>query len=107
MADHVVAARFDLVDDLRIVVADCAVEQDRRGQLELVKDFEQTPVADAVAIVAPCKIARRLLAAPHRIHTEPDLKREMLDIDRDIESEALAVRPSIIRSLYDRRIGVA
>src|SRR5215831_7191453 len=107
VADYVIAARSDLCDDLRIVVADRAVEQDRCRQLQLLKDFEQAPVADAVAIIAPSEIARRLLAAAHRVHAETGLKGEMLDVERNIEGEPLAARPRVVRPLYDWRVGVA
>ena len=94
VADHVVAARFDLVDDLRIVVADRAVEQDGGRQLELVENLEQAPVADAVAVVAPGIVARGLLAAAHRVHADAGAEREMLDVERDVEGEPLAARPA-------------
>jgi hypothetical protein len=61
-----------------------------------------------VATVAPRgEIARRLLAtAIGRIHAEAGAEREMLDIERDIEGEPLRSRPSVVRPLGDRRIGV-
>ena len=94
-------------DDVRIVVADAAVEQDGCRQLELVQDLEQAPVADPVTVVAPGEIARRLLAAADRVHAEPGAEREMLDVERDVEGEPLASGPSVVRPLDDRRIGIA
>ena len=63
VAQYVVAARFDLVDDVRVVMADAAVQKHRRGQLQLVQDLEQAPVADPIAVVAPGEISRVLLPA--------------------------------------------
>src|SRR6185295_16140322 len=102
-----VAAGFDLLHDLRVVVADAAVQQDGGGQLQLVEDLEQPPVADPVAVVAPGEVTRGLLAAADRIHPQPSAEREMLDIERDVEGEPLASRPAVVFPLDDRRIGVS
>ena len=108
VAKNVVTARFDLLNEVRVVVADAAVEQDRRGQLELVEHLEQAPVADAVAVIAPGEVARGLLpAAVGGIHPQPGTEGEMLDIERHVERQALAPRPLIARPFDDRRIGVA
>src|SRR5262249_36924974 len=105
--EHVVATGFDLFDDLRVVIADAAVQQDRGGQLEFVEDFKQPPIADPVAVIAPGEVARGLLAAANGIHPQPGAEREMLDVKRDIEGEPLAARPSVVLPLDDRRVGVA
>ena len=68
VAKDIVAARFDLFDELRIIVADAAVQQDRGRQFQLVEHFKQAPVPDPIAVVAPGKVSRRLLAAADRIH---------------------------------------
>src|SRR5262249_13985731 len=107
VAEHVVAARFDLLDDLRIVVADAAVEQDGGRQLQLVENFEQPPVSDAIAVVAPSEVARGLLAGVVRVHPDPGAEREMLDVEGDVERELLAAGPGIVRPLDDRRIVIA
>src|SRR6266446_3677195 len=96
VAEHVVAAGFDLFNDLRVVIADAAVQKNRGGQFELVQDFEQAPIADSVAVVAPGEIARGLLAAANRIHPQPGA-----------EGEPLASRPAVVFALDDRRIGVS
>src|SRR5262245_5950390 len=106
MAEHVVAARSDLFYDLRIVIAHAAVQQDRGGQLQLIEDFEQAPIADPIAIVAPREVARRLLTAADGIHAEPSAEREVLDVERDIEGEPLAIRPTVVFAFDDRRVGV-
>src|SRR6516162_9376134 len=107
VAEHVVAAGFDLFDDLRVVIADAAVQKNRGGQFELVQDFEQAPIADTVAVVAPGEIARGLLAAANRIHPQPGAEGEMLDVERDVEGEPLASRPAVVFALDDRRIAVS
>src|SRR5215470_15688203 len=107
VAEYVVTAGFDLFDDLGVVIADAAVEKNRSGQLELVQDLEQAPIADSVAVVAPGEIARGLLAAAHRIHPEAGAEGEMLDIERDVEGEPLASGPVVVFALDDRRIGVS
>src|SRR5262249_20356188 len=93
--------------DLRVVIADAAVQKNRRGQFELVQDFEQAPVPNPVAVVAPGEIARGLLAAAHRIHPQAGPEREMLDVERDIEGEPLASRPTVVFAPDDGRIGVS
>jgi hypothetical protein len=104
VAEHVVAALFDLIDDVRILVADCRIQQDRRGQLELVEDLEKAPVADAIAIVAPRVVARGLRAsAIVRIDSLAGLKREVLDVERDIECKPFVTRPRIVLALRDRQ----
>ena len=106
--EHVVAARLDLLDDLRIVMADAAVEQDRRRQLQLVEDLEQPPVADAVAVVAPGEIARGLRAgAVARVHADAGAEGEVLDVERNVEGQPLALRPAVIGPRRDRRIVIA
>ena len=108
VAKHLVPARFDLLDDLGVVVADAAVQQDGRGKLELIEHLEEPPVADAVAVVAPREVAGRLLAAAvGRIHSQPGAEGEMLDIERDIERQPLSARPLVTGPLDDGRIGIA
>ena len=41
-----------------------------------------------------------------RIHSQP-AEGEMLDVERDIEGEPLASRPTVVRPLDDRRIGIS
>ena len=77
------------------MIAHAAVQQDRGGQLQLVEDFEQAPIADAIAIVAPGEVARRLLTAADGIHADSRAEREVLDIERDIEGKPLATRPGV------------
>src|SRR5262249_48782591 len=98
VAAYVVAALLYLLDDVRIVMADHAVQQDGGRQLQLVQHREQAPVADAVAVVAPGIVAAGLRpAAVGRIHADPGPEREVLDVERDIEGEPLSLRPAVVR----------
>ena len=106
--DHVVAALFDLLDDVRVVVADRAVEKNGGRKLQLVEDLEQAPVADPVAVVAPGPVARGLRAAAVvRVHAEAGAEREMLDVEGDVEREPLAPGPGVVPPLGDRQELVA
>ncbi|MDB5554377.1 MAG: hypothetical protein JWL86_4361, partial [Rhizobium sp.] len=57
VAADIVATLLDLRDDVGVLITDRAVEQDCRRQLKFFEYLEQTPVADAIAIVAPRPIA--------------------------------------------------
>src|SRR5262245_7858022 len=110
MAAHVVAALPDLLDDVGILVADRAVEKDRRRELELVEHLEQAPVADAVAVIAPCPVARRLrpaAAVRGRVHADAGAEGEMLDVERHVHGKPLAAGPAVIGPLRYGRIAVA
>src|SRR3954462_15223970 len=103
MRAHVVAATLDALDDVRNGLADEAVQQDRRGQPQLVEHAEDPPDPDAQAVIAPSVVALRLRApALRRIGAATSQKGELLDIERDVEREALAARPVEIRALLDR-----
>src|SRR5262249_17258830 len=108
VAEHIVAALPDLCDDVRILVAHHAVEQDRGRQFELIEDFEQAPVADAVAVVAPGEVARGLrTGAIARIHSDAGAEGEMLDVERDVEREPFSLGPAVVGALHDRHEAVA
>src|SRR5262249_41684548 len=107
VAENVIATRFDLLDDLGVVIANTTVQQDRRGQLQIVQDFEQAPISDSVAVVAPSEVSRRLLAgAVGGIHANAGAEREVFDIERHVERQPLSIGPRIVPPLDDRRIGV-
>src|SRR6185295_109713 len=75
---------------------------------KLVEQVEQAPHPDAVAVVAPGEGARVGCRAFHRDRmAEAGAEREVLDVDAEIDGEALAVRPVVVRALGDRRIVVA
>ena len=108
MTENVIAARFDLFDELRVMVANTAVQENRRRQFQIVQDFEQAPISDPVAVIAPGEVACGLLAAAiGRIHPDPGAEREMFDVQRHIERQPLPVRPGVVWPVDDRRIGIA
>src|SRR3954467_11844559 len=103
MRAHVVAATLDALDDVRNGLADKAVQQDGRGQPQLVEHAEDPPDPDAQAIVAPGIVALRLRApALRRIGAATSEKCELFDVERDVERQALAAGPVDIRALLDR-----
>jgi hypothetical protein len=61
---------WNLFDDMRIGIADAAVQKNRRRQFQLVQNFEQAPIPDPVAVVAPGEIVRRLPAAQKLLFPE-------------------------------------
>jgi len=61
--NHFIAARADLVGDLRIIFVQQRIDVVRRRQLELLEQIEQPPDADAVAVVAPGVVALLLRLA--------------------------------------------
>ena len=81
MRAHVIAAVFDPLDDLRSMLADQAVEQDRGRELQLVEHAEYAPDPDAKAVIAPSIVALGLRAATlRRIGAAACQKREILDV---------------------------
>src|SRR5512134_2033072 len=109
MRDHLVAALADGVGNLRRGVVDQAVGAVSGGKAKVVQQIEQTPDADAVAVVAPGVVAVRLrLAELGRVVAEARAVREPLDVGGDEEREALAARPAVILALdYWKKIVAA
>ena len=94
VAEYIVTALLNLFNDLRILVTDRGIQQDRCGQLELVEDFKEAPVADPISIIPPGVIARGLRASTIvRVDAEARLKRKVLDVKRDIKREPFTARP--------------
>src|ERR1700704_5677111 len=105
---HIVAAALYPLDNVGKILADEAVEQDRRGQLQFVEQAEDSPDADAKAVVALGVVALGLRAAAlGRVGGAAGQKGELLDVERDVESEPLAARPVEVASLLNRRIVIA
>jgi hypothetical protein len=97
-----VAALAEGVGDLRRVLVDQAVGVVRRRQPELVEELEQAPDADAVAVVAPGIVAVGLrLSGLRRVVAEPGAEGKPLDVGRQAEREALALRPRVVFSFYE------
>ena len=108
VGDDLVAARAHRRHHLRAVIIDGGVDQMIAGELELVEQLEQPPHADAVAVIAPTVVAvvgRRGLRGDEMPEALPE--GEMLDVQGDVNGEALALGPGIIRPLGDGRVIVA
>ena len=95
MADELVAARAERGEDFGAVAVEARVDETRR-EAQGLEEVEKPPHADAVAVVAPGEIedvgrrpARRELGA------EPFAEGEMLEVEAEIDGEALAARPVI------------
>ena len=109
MGANVVAALFHAFDYFRIILSDETIEEDRRRQFQVVEHLEDTPDADAKAVVPPGEIAlglRRVLALIW-IGAAPRQEGKMLDVQFDVESKPLAFGPIVVRQSLDRGIPVA
>ena len=107
VADDLVAAGADALDDLRRVVVGRGVHQMAGGKAELVEQVENPPDADAQPVIAPSVVSDvGLRARGGRGMSHPFPVMEMLDVEADIEGEPLAARPVVVRAIDDRRIVV-
>ena len=107
MAEDLVAAAAQRLGDLRAVCVDGGVHLRLDRQIEGVEERQQPPDADPVSVVAPredavarCLVGRRdcrALAAPEA---------ERLDVHCDVDGEALAAGPGVVRAFGDRRVVV-
>src|SRR5262249_34077293 len=105
VADHLVAARSDLVGDLRMILVEERVDVVRGGKFQLLEQLEQPPDADAVAVVAPRVIPLLLrLAFLRGVPAGAFAIGVDLYVGRGAEGKPLAVRPRIVLALVDRRI---
>ena len=102
----IVTALFDAGDDVRIILAYQAVEKDGGRQLQFLEQAEDAPDADAQSVIAPRIVALRLrtVGAQIRIVAAARHEREVLDIERHVKGKPLALGPSVIAPLLDRRI---
>jgi len=86
VADHVITTLSNFIDDIRVVIADRAIEKNACWKLKFVQQLEQAPVSNPIAVVSPCPIAGCLRSAPVvRIHPVACAKRKMLNIYSNIE----------------------
>ncbi|HLJ19421.1 MAG TPA: hypothetical protein VKU84_04450 [Stellaceae bacterium] len=108
MAHDFVAALADAGGDLRIVLEDRRVRQVAGGQLQPIEQIENAPDPDTQSVVSPGIVAMigRGRECRQRV-AEPLAEGEMLDVERNIDGQPLAVRPIEIGSIDDRRIVVA
>src|SRR5260370_6018062 len=108
MADMLVAAPGQAVDEFGAVFEDGRIDIVRSGQSELVEQVEIIPEADPVAVIAPRVIAlalRRRCAG--RVAAEPGPKGEMLDVVVEGDVEPCAAGPFVLPALMDRDVVIA
>src|SRR4051812_27391946 len=108
MADVFVLAGIDRLRDFRRIVEHGRVDEVASRKREFVEQVEKAPYTNAVSIVAPgerARIRRRSLHRHRMAKTGPE--RKVLDIDAEINREALALGPIVIRAPRDRGIIVA
>ncbi|MNQ12539.1 hypothetical protein D3C85_254470 [compost metagenome] len=107
MADDFIAALEDGLQNLRAIVEDDRVHQVGRGQLQFVKQIQQAPDADAVAVVAPGEAADVGLGQ-FRAQAVPASgpEGEMLDVQAQVDGQSLALGPTVVRTRGDGAVGI-
>jgi hypothetical protein len=92
---------------LGAVVVERGVDQRADPELERVEKLEAAPYADAVAVVAPGIVEHvGLRALRSEGGAEPGAEVEMLDVEADVDGEALLPRPAIAPAADDGGVGV-
>jgi hypothetical protein len=88
------------------VLVALAVQENGRRDPVLLEEVEEAPRADPVAVFAPRPVVGVRMREPGRVREpEPaDAVREVLDAERDVDGEPLAVRPREVGTLRDRRV---
>src|SRR5258706_6981141 len=106
--DQLVAALDVRLDDLGAVVVERGVDERADRELERLEQLEAAPDADAVAVVAPRVIEDVGLGAlrPER-GAEAGAEVEVLDVEADVDLEALPAGPVVVSPAVDRGIRVA
>ena len=108
MAHEFVAAFADFCRNLGGVVVNRRIHQVAHRQTGIGKQIEHPPNADPQAVIPPGIISDiRLGAGIGRRVAQALAEAEMFDVHREINGEAFAVRPVVIRPLDDRRIVVS
>src|SRR5262249_7723659 len=105
MPDKFVTAPPQPLNDVGARFEDHRVDVMCSRQAKLVEEVQIMPKADAIAVVAPRKIAVTLGGRNSRgIAAEPRTKGEIFDVAADSDGEPGALRPLILRSLVDRHV---
>ncbi len=94
-------------DHLGAVVVQTGVDQHAHRQFELVEQVQAAPDADPVAIIAPGVVQHVGLTRGRKLRAHARAELEMLDVEADVEREALPVRPDVVGSPGDRRVVIA
>src|SRR3984893_5431155 len=107
MADILVAAAVQPLDDVRTALEDGRVDVVRPRQGKLVEHIEIMPEADAVAVVAPRIVAVALgRGGARRVDTETCAKGEIFDVVAKGDGEPSAFRPVVLRPFVNRDVVV-
>src|SRR5712692_11746808 len=108
VADQLVAALRERLDDFRAVVVERSVDERADWQLERIEELEAAPYADAVAVVAPREVEDVGLGGfrPER-GAEARAEIEVLDVESDVHGQPPAFRPAVVRPPRDGRVAVA
>src|SRR5260370_24450151 len=108
MADMLVAAPGQAVDEFGAVFEDGRIDIVRSGQSELVEQVEIIPEADPVAVIAPRVIALALRCRrARRVAAEPGPKGEILDVVVEGDGAPCAAGPFGLPALMDRDGAIA
>src|SRR6185295_5944683 len=107
VADQLVAALDERVDDLWAVVVERRVHERADADAELGEEVQAAPHPYAVAVVAPRVVEHVGLGVLRPdARAEACAKSEVLEVDADVHREAPALRPGIVGPPRDRGVGV-
>jgi hypothetical protein len=99
--------RAYLLRDIRAVPVGGSIHPSLGGDIELVKEFEQSPDADTVGIVA---LGERAVGIGPFWRLDPGplafVVAELFDLDRDIDGEPFTAWPTVVRPLGNVRVSV-
>jgi hypothetical protein len=108
VADQLVAALDVRLHHFRAVVVERGVDQRADRDLQCVEQLQAAPHADAVAVVAPGMVEHVGLGALRAERgAEAGAEVEVLDVEADVDREALPARASGSRAPVDGRIRIA
>ena len=108
MPDDLVAACPESLDQTGAILVDPAVGKDAGGKAKLVEQRFHPPGTDAIAPVAPSIVQHvRLGTAGSQFGAEARSEIESLEIERDIDREALPPRPVVDGTIGQGAIAVS
>jgi hypothetical protein len=106
--DEFIAARFQGIDDTRRIIENGGVDQVSCRQVQFIEQVEAAPDANPVAVISPGKSSGIRCRACHGQEvTFTRAECEVFDVETEIDRQPLPVRPAIVRTVDDWRIGVA
>src|SRR5260370_15529979 len=108
MADILVAAPVQALDEFGAVFEDGRIDIVRSGQSELVEQVEIIPEADPVAVIAPRVIALALRCRrARRVAAQPGPNGGILDVLVECDGEPCAAGPLVLPALMARDVVIA